>query len=69
MLLLFGIFPAEACDTIGLDVCEVEMYRMAHVQVSYVCQTQTITKKQQNCFRVDKEYVDYNEPRHKILIP
>lgn len=54
-----SVFPAEACDIIGGEACDVEMYPEAKLTPDIKsCQTRIVSEE-----TVDREYLDYNTPK------
>lgn len=51
------MFPAEACETIGGEACDVEMYPETKPKSA------ENTTKTQVSESVDREYLEYNEPK------
>ncbi|XP_057493915.1 light-regulated protein, chloroplastic [Actinidia eriantha] len=53
-----SVFPAEACETVGGDACDVEMYP----EVKLNPESKTNTSKTPTEV-VDREYLEYNNPK------
>ncbi|KAI3989417.1 hypothetical protein MKX01_032519 [Papaver californicum] len=53
-----SVFPAEACDTIGGEACNVEMYPEAKPKPENKSTAPKTTKES-----IDREYLEYNEPK------
>ncbi|RZC60320.1 hypothetical protein C5167_022070 [Papaver somniferum] len=53
-----SVFPAEACDTIGGEACNVEMYPEAKPKAENKSIAPKTTKES-----IDREYLEYNEPK------
>ncbi|KAJ4845198.1 hypothetical protein Tsubulata_033875 [Turnera subulata] len=53
-----SVFPAEACETIGGEACDVEMYPEAKLK-----QDDTATTARTASEQIDREYLDYNGPK------
>ncbi|KAI3965133.1 hypothetical protein MKW92_005858 [Papaver armeniacum] len=53
-----SVFPAEACDTIGGEACNVEMYPEAKPKPENKSIAPKTTKES-----IDREYLEYNEPK------
>lgn len=51
------MFPAEACETIGGEACDVEMYPEVKLQ------TEIQNKAMSSAELVDREYLEYNSPK------
>ncbi|KAF3666112.1 Light-regulated protein, partial [Capsicum annuum] len=56
-----SVFPAEACETIGGEACDVEMYPETKPKSA------ENTTKTQVSESVDREYLEYNEPKTVFL--
>ncbi|KAF2307409.1 hypothetical protein GH714_026952 [Hevea brasiliensis] len=56
-----SVFPAEACETIGGEACDVEMY--PEVKLKSIATSTTSTTTEQ----IDTEYLDYNSPKTVFL--
>ncbi|KAL1314533.1 hypothetical protein HN51_041330 [Arachis hypogaea] len=59
---MFSVFPAEACETVGGDACLAEMYPEARVQPEA-----RNDKPQVASESVDREYLEYNDPKTVFL--
>lgn len=57
MLFVPRVFPAEACETIGGEACDVEMY--PEVKLKSVAKSTTSTTTEQ----IDTDYLEYNSPK------
>lgn len=57
LVFLSSVFPAEACDTVGGDACDVEMYPEAKLKPEAENTTPSTSEQ------VDREYLDYNSPK------
>ncbi|XP_015086528.1 light-regulated protein, chloroplastic [Solanum pennellii] len=55
-----SVFPAEACETIGGETCDVEMYPETKPK-------STASSKNLSMESVDREYLAYNEPKTVFL--
>jgi len=53
-----SVFPAEACDTIGGEACEVEMFPEVKPVASV-----TSTRASDSSEVVEREYMEYNDPK------
>ncbi|KAL5733865.1 hypothetical protein ACOSP7_031726 [Xanthoceras sorbifolium] len=53
-----SVFPAEACETLGGDACEADMYP----EVKLKPETQSEKDRTTSEF-IDREYQDYNGPK------
>ncbi|XP_062110864.1 light-regulated protein, chloroplastic-like [Humulus lupulus] len=53
-----SVFPAEACETIGGEACDAEMYPEVKPPTPQPKNTATNTKES-----VDREYLQYDEPK------
>ncbi|OVA09668.1 Light regulated Lir1 [Macleaya cordata] len=53
-----SVFPAEACDTVGGEACNAEMYP----EVKLEPENKSTTPKTVSDV-VDREYLEYNEPK------
>ncbi|OMO85014.1 Light regulated Lir1 [Corchorus olitorius] len=58
-----SVFPAEACETIGGEACDVEMYP----EVKLKEEAQTNYKAKTASEQVDREYLDYDSPKTVFL--
>lgn len=54
-----SVFPAEACETIGGEACNVEMYPEAKLTPDLKSSQTRIVSEE----TVDREYLDYNSPK------
>ncbi|TYG74301.1 hypothetical protein ES288_D04G171600v1 [Gossypium darwinii] len=54
-----SVFPAEACDTLGGEACDVEMFPEVKLKPD---QTQS-NKGKTGSEQVDREYLEYNSPK------
>ncbi|KAG6781352.1 hypothetical protein POTOM_014249 [Populus tomentosa] len=54
---LSSVFPAEACETIGGEACDVEMYPEVKLKPD-ARNTPRSTSEQ-----IDREYLEYNSPK------
>ncbi|KAK1365581.1 light-regulated protein-like [Heracleum sosnowskyi] len=54
-----SVFPAEACETIGGEACDVEMYPEAKLTPDLKSSQPQIVSEEM----VDREYLDYNTPK------
>lgn len=54
-LIAGSVFPAEACEVIGGDACDAEMYPEAKLKPDGRNNIKVTTKE-----LVDREYLDYN---------
>ncbi|KAH9698315.1 Light-regulated protein [Citrus sinensis] len=50
-----SVFPAEACETIGGEACNVEMYPEVKLQAGVKCNKATIAAE-----LMDREYMEYD---------
>ncbi|GLT48066.1 hypothetical protein SLA2020_217080 [Shorea laevis] len=57
-----SVFPAEACETIGGEACDVEMYP----EVKPKSESES-TKTRTTSELYDREYVEYNSPKTVFL--
>ncbi|XP_059316251.1 light-regulated protein, chloroplastic [Lycium ferocissimum] len=57
-----SVFPAEACEIIGGEACDVEMYPESKLKSS-----PTSTRRTTTLESVDREYLAYNEPKTVFL--
>ncbi|XP_022737895.1 light-regulated protein-like [Durio zibethinus] len=57
-----SVFPAEACETIGGEACDVEMY--PEVKLKPEAQS---TKAKTASEQTDREYLEYNSPKTVFL--
>lgn len=58
MQAIFSVFPAEACETVGGEACDVEMYPEVKIAPeSKSSQARTGSEM------VDREYLDYNSSK------
>ncbi|XP_065853352.1 light-regulated protein, chloroplastic [Euphorbia lathyris] len=55
---MVSVFPAEACETIGGEACEVEMYPEAKLKPE-AKNTKTNTATEQ----IDRDYLEYSNPK------
>ena len=53
-----SVFPAEACETLGGDACDVEMYPEAKLNPGL-----TDKRPQTASEQVEREYLEYNSPK------
>ncbi|MCD7453279.1 hypothetical protein HAX54_020358 [Datura stramonium] len=58
-----SVFPAEACETIGGEACDVEMYPESKLK-SAASTTNSPTTASES---VDREYLPYNDPKTVFL--
>ncbi|KAJ4720323.1 Light-regulated protein [Melia azedarach] len=56
-----SVFPAEACETIGGEACDVEMYPEVKLQ------TEIQNKAMSSAELIDREYLEYNSPKTVFL--
>ncbi|CAK9144399.1 unnamed protein product [Ilex paraguariensis] len=54
-----SVFPAEACETIGGEACDAEMY--PEVKLKPESKTNSPTKTSSE--KVDREYLEYDNPK------
>ncbi|KAL8121451.1 light-regulated protein, chloroplastic [Apium graveolens] len=54
-----SVFPAEACETIGGEACDVEIYPEAKLIPDFKSSQTRIVSEE----TVDREYLDYNTPK------
>ncbi|PIA26107.1 hypothetical protein AQUCO_10000042v1 [Aquilegia coerulea] len=54
-----SVFPAEACETIGGDACDAEIFP----EVKLKAEDDENTKAKITQESVDREYLEYNEPK------
>ncbi|XP_055813895.1 light-regulated protein, chloroplastic [Solanum dulcamara] len=59
-----SVFPAEACETIGGEACDVEMYPETKPKSAV---PPTATSNTASSESVDREYLVYNEPKTVFL--
>ncbi|CAN4090881.1 unnamed protein product [Withania somnifera] len=57
-----SVFPAEACETIGGEACDVEMYPESKPKSAAAATNKTAASES-----VDREYLTYNEPKTVFL--
>ncbi|XP_050224015.1 light-regulated protein, chloroplastic [Mercurialis annua] len=57
-----SVFPAEACETIGGEVCDVEMYPEAKLKPEAKSTTVNSATEQ-----IDREYLEYDGPKTVFL--
>ncbi|KAF5746379.1 putative Light-regulated protein precursor [Tripterygium wilfordii] len=57
-----SVFPAEACETIGGEACDVEMYPETKLKPETV---NTVPKPASE--QVEREYIDYKNPKTVFL--
>ncbi|KAM6589792.1 hypothetical protein CsatA_012397 [Cannabis sativa] len=57
---LTSVFPAEACETIGGEACDAEMYPEVKPPPTKTDATATTTTTLQS---VDRDYLQYDEPK------
>ncbi|KAF5187112.1 light-regulated protein-like [Thalictrum thalictroides] len=53
-----SVFPAEACETIGGDACDAEIFPEVKLKAEDGSTKAKITQES-----VDREYLEYNEPK------
>lgn len=53
-----SVFPAEACETIGGEACDAEMYPEVKLEPGAKNTTPGTTSE-----LVDREYMDYDDPK------
>lgn len=58
-IFLRSVFPAEACETIGGEACDVEMYPETKPKSTHTHTLKNNTLSES----VDREYLDYNQPK------
>lgn len=56
---IFSVFPAEACETVGGEACDVEMYPEVKLTQPESKSSQARTASEM----VDREYLDYNNSK------
>ena len=54
-----SVFPAEACETIGGEACDAEMYR----EVNLKPEAKKATTIETTLELADMEYMDYDGPK------
>ncbi|KAG5588496.1 hypothetical protein H5410_048930 [Solanum commersonii] len=59
-----SVFPAEACETIGGEACDVEMYPETKPKSTPSATASSNTPSSES---VDREYLAYNEPKTVFL--
>lgn len=57
-----SVFPAEACETIGGEACDVEMYPEAKIKPEAPSSKNRATSEQ-----TEREYLEYNSPKTVFL--
>ncbi|XVF02139.1 hypothetical protein REPUB_Repub04eG0150100 [Reevesia pubescens] len=57
-----SVFPAEACETIGGEACDVEMYPEAKLKPEAQSSKGKTASEQ-----IDREYLEYNSPKTVFL--
>ncbi|KAK4377031.1 hypothetical protein RND71_003327 [Anisodus tanguticus] len=57
-----SVFPAEACETIGGEACDVEMYPESKLKSAPTSNRRTTASES-----VDRDYLAYNEPKTVFL--
>ncbi|XVE50032.1 hypothetical protein DITRI_Ditri01bG0129600 [Diplodiscus trichospermus] len=57
-----SVFPAEACETIGGEACDVEMYPEVKLKPEAQSKNDKTASEQ-----IDREYLDYNSPKTVFL--
>ncbi|EOX99635.1 hypothetical protein QUC31_014559 [Theobroma cacao] len=58
-----SVFPAEACETIGGEACDVEMYPEVKLEQPEAQGTKAMADSEQ----IDREYLEYNSPKTVFL--
>lgn len=53
-----SVFPAEACDTVGGEACDAEMYPEVKLKAQASSTKEGVVKEE-----VDRDYVEYSEPK------
>ncbi|RWR86936.1 light-regulated protein [Cinnamomum micranthum f. kanehirae] len=53
-----SVFPAEACDTVGGEACDAEMYPEVKLKAQASRTKDGVVKEE-----VDRDYVEYSEPK------
>lgn len=57
-MFICSVFPAEACDTVGGDACDAEMYPEVKLKAEARSTKDGVVKEE-----VDRDYVEYGEPK------
>lgn len=58
-----SVFPAEACETIGGEACDVEMFP----EVKPAAPDSNITRARVGSEEVEREYVEYNDQKTYVI--
>ncbi|EEF50113.1 light-regulated protein, chloroplastic [Ricinus communis] len=58
-----SVFPAEACETIGGEVCDVDMYP----EVKLKPEAESTTAASTATEHIDREYLQYDSPKTVFL--
>lgn len=65
LLLDFSVFPAEACETIGGEACDVEMYPEVKLKQEF---SNKLPADRAASESIEREYLDYNSPKTYDLL-